>query len=102
MPPLLAIVQALSPLIAAAAFLAAVVVWVNRHGSKLTRHDEWLAKLTLQVGNLHKDREARHVQSLQLKREPPPLSEARTVEVGEDLLLTLKREMQRKDTDDDG
>jgi hypothetical protein len=44
---------------------------------RFSNHDVWLERLTLIVDNLHKDRAAARVQSLQIPRgthaEPPPL-----------------------------
>ncbi len=92
----------LAPAAALGAFFALVVLIVNRHGRRLERHRLWLERLDLRVGNLHKDRSAQHVRSLQIRlpqspKEPPPLSEAKTIEVTETMLLTIQRESEKKD-----
>ncbi len=98
----------LAPALALGAFLALVVVIVNRHGRRLERHRLWLERLDLRVGNLHKDRSAQYVRSIQIKQapketvshgtmRPPPLSEAKTIEVDESMLITLRGEQKPKD-----
>lgn len=72
-----------------------IVVGVNWIGAKLERHDRWFRVLSLRLDNLHEERERRRLRAIQLKlerRSPPPLSEARTIEIEESLLLTLRRE----------
>lgn len=93
-----AIVEAFGPVVAVGlVLLAAIVAAVNALGRKLDRHDEWFRLLSLRVDNLHAERAARVAQSLQRPPpEPPPLSDAKTVEIDESLLLTLKRETRRE------
>lgn len=85
------------------AFLALVVVAINIIGKRLDKHDVWLGqvdealhKLDLRVGNLHEDRRRRYVQSLQTIR-PPPLDGAKTVEMPEELRLTLEQTIKKGD-----
>lgn len=90
-PPLLDYLERLAPALALAAFLVTLVVIINIIGRRTDRHAEWLRRLDLSVGNLHKSREASRVQSLQLPRtEPPPLDGAKTTEIDEEHLLTIK------------
>lgn len=61
----------MAPYFALAIVAIALVVVVNRHGHRLGRHQDWMRVLELRVANLHKDREAKHVRSLQLPKKPP-------------------------------
>lgn len=79
-----------------ALLLALLVVAINIHGRRLERHAEWLRLLDLRLQNMHKARERERFRSLQTAR-PPPLSEARTVEIDEALAHTLKLETKRED-----
>lgn len=88
------------PFIALALFLAFIIAAINHLGRRLEKHDDWLKNVDVRVENLHKDRERAHARSLQVKREPPPLSEAPTIEVSADMLVTL-RNKARKETDGD-
>jgi hypothetical protein len=101
MAPLLAFLDAYGPALAAglllAVFLAMFVVWVNHYGQRLDKHTEWLSTLDARVGNLHKERATAYVRSLQIG--PPPLSEAKTTEISEEMLLALTIKA-RKGTDD--
>ena len=101
MAPLLAFLDLYGPALAAgvlvAVFLAMVVVWVNYYGQRLNKHTEWLSTLDQRVENLHKEKATAYVRSLQIL--PPPLSEAKTTEISEAMLLTLKLKT-RKDADD--
>ena len=100
--------EALAPLIALAGFIVLLVVVINLHGRHLERHQEWLRKLDVRVGNLHKKRDEEWRRSLQLQRpplapgEPPPLSEANTIEVTDEMLVTLKLQSQKRKDSDDG
>lgn len=69
---------------------ALLVVVINRYGQRLARHDWLLSQVNLRLDNLHKEKKDAYVRSIQVQREPPPLSEARTTEIDEALLLTLK------------
>jgi hypothetical protein len=97
------IIEALAPLIVVAlALCVAVVVAVNIVGSKLDRHNEWLRRIELSLGNLHKSREQAYARSLRVVRPegggPPTLSDAGTTEVTADMLSTLKLDPKnRKD-----
>lgn len=54
----------------------ATIAAVNVLGRKLDRHGDWLRLLENRIGNLHKERQASWVQSLQRPRPdlvPPPL-----------------------------
>lgn len=77
--------------IALVALLAMIVAIVNRHGRRLERHQEWMRRLELSVGNLHRDKRRADVRVMQVHGRatprPPTLSDARTVEVSEDMLL---------------
>lgn len=73
----------MAPYFALSSVLVALVVVVNRHGHRLGRHDEWRRVLELRVANLHKDRSAKHVRSLQLPKPPPD----GTIEVQESWLM---------------
>lgn len=75
---------------------ALVVVAINVIGKRLDKHDHWLAQLDLRVGNLHKDRRRSDVQSLQTIR-PPPLDQAKTVEMPEEMRLTLQQTTKQGD-----
>lgn len=86
------------PVIALGAFLAVVVVVINYLGRRLDKHETWLRTVDVRVSNLHKARHAAYVRSLQIPGEPPPLSEAATTEVTEDMLATLL--VRTKGTDD--
>jgi hypothetical protein len=70
----------------------AAVVVVNRIGRRLDKHAALQRLISLRLDNLHDERAKRHALSLQRRREPPPLSEAQTVEVSEELLLTMRRD----------
>lgn len=94
----------MAPYLALGVGFIALVVVVNSHSHKLARHDEWRRVLELRVENLHKARAAAHARSLQLPPpprartpEPPPLSEARTIEVDEAMILSqhTAREKER-------
>lgn len=67
-----------------------LVVVINRYGQRLARHDWLLSQVNLRLDNLHKEKAAAYVRSIQVEPVPPPLSEARTTEIDEALLLTLK------------
>lgn len=69
---------------------ALLVVVINRYGQRLARHDWLLSQVNLRLDSLHKEKKDAYVRSIQVQREPPPLSEARTTEIDEALLLTLK------------
>lgn len=86
-PPLLEYLERLAPALALAAFLATLVVAINILGRRTDRHGEWLRTLDVRVANLHKAREASRVQSLQM---PPPLDAAKTVEIDEEQMLTIR------------
>jgi len=66
-----------APFLALALLLAAIVLSINRLGRHLEKHDHWLARLDLKLGNLHKDRKATWARELQFGAtepvEPPPL-----------------------------
>jgi hypothetical protein len=100
MVPLLAFLEQYGPALAAgvlvAVFLAMFVVWVSHYGQRLNKHTEWLSTLDQRVENLHKERATAYVRSLQIL--PPPLSEAKTTEISEAMLLTLTLKT-RKGTD---
>lgn len=103
MSSLLAFLEQYGPALAVgllvAVFLAMVVVWVNHYGHRLDKHSEWLRTLDLRVENIHKDKGSAHVRSLQIL--PPPLSEAKTTEISEQMLLTLKLQSRKDGTDDE-
>lgn len=80
-----------------ALLLALLVVAINIHGRRLEKHAAWMRVLELRVENLHLTRERNYVRSLQTIR-PPPLSEARTIEVSEDMLRTLKRDTREDES----
>lgn len=105
--------ERLAPLAALAlvvlALLATLIAVVNVVGRKLNKHAEWLRLIDLKLGNLHKDKQAAYVRSLQVTGtpRPPPLSEARTVEVTEEMLLKLTQDVSelketRKRNNNDG
>jgi hypothetical protein len=100
MPPLLPLASSLLerfyPFVLLAVFLALVIAVINVHGRRLERHQDWLRQLEGRVTNLHKQKRDAYVQSLQI---PPPLSEARTVEVSEEMLNTLKLQSKQKGPD---
>lgn len=74
----------MAPFFALAVVAVSLVVVVNRHGHKLTRHQDWMRVLELRIANLHKDRAAQHVRSLQVVKGKPPDG---TIEVQESWLL---------------
>lgn len=81
-----------APFVAATCFLVALVLVLDWHGRRLSRHGEWLRLLEVRIENLHKDRERSYVQALQKPRTgstpiPPSLSLARTVEVDDSMIL---------------
>jgi hypothetical protein len=79
-----------------------VAAAVNIVGRRLRRHTVWTERLQLQVQNLHREREARYVQSLQvgplgtLTPRPPPLADARTTEVSDAMLERLTLESKTR------
>lgn len=77
--------------------LGAVVVAINIHGRRLEKHGEMLRLLGLRLDKLHADRRRNYSRALQTMR-PPPLSEARTTELTEEMLLTLKLDSKRKES----
>lgn len=90
--------DALGPYLALAAFLLAVVLILNGHGRRLTRHAEWMRVISLRIDNLHKVKRDAFVRSLQIQLpeppppatpRPPPLSQAGTIEVDESWMLSL-------------
>lgn len=64
------------------------VVLLNKHGRKLARHDEYLERLDIVLGNLHEERRRNYVQSLQRKtrRTPAPIPPG-TIQVSDDMLI---------------
>lgn len=74
----------------AAVLVALLVVVINRYGQRLARHDWLLAQVNQRLDNMHRERADAYVRSLQVRRSPPPLSEAKTTEIDEAMLLTLK------------
>lgn len=79
-----------APLAGALALLAllALMVWaITRHGRELSRHEEWQRVVNLRLDNLNKERDARRKRELQTAR-PPTLSDASTVRVTEELIVT--------------
>jgi len=77
--------------------VVAALVVVNVIGKRLDKHADVAKLISLRLDNLHEERAKRHVQSLQLTHAPPPpLSEARTVEMPDDLRLTLERDPKNK------
>jgi hypothetical protein len=64
----------LAPFLALAALLAAMVLAINALGRRLERHDQWIERLDLRVGNLDKDRKATWTRRMQVSPlVPPPL-----------------------------
>ena len=54
--------------------LAAIVLASNMLGKRLDKHHDWLARLDIKLGNLHKDRKATWARELQHQpTEPAPL-----------------------------
>lgn len=71
-----------APWLSLAALLAAIVLAINVLGRRLERHDIWIERLDVRLGNLDKDRKAtwaRELQRASTEREmprdivPPPL-----------------------------
>ena len=91
-------------LLAGLAFVVAVVVALNVHGRKLDRHQEYIRRLQLSTGNLHKARERANVRVMQRPTwgEPPPLSDARTTEVTDEMLATLRLDSKKEDQGGEG
>lgn len=87
--------EQLAPFLVLAAFLAMLVIAINILGKKLERHNRWLEQLDLRVGNAHKAIERGRQKSL--RNIPPPLSEAKTVEVDDEMLLTLQQQTKREE-----
>lgn len=92
-----------APFLGLAALLAALVLAINMLGRKFEKHDAWLATLDVRVDNLHKDRKAAWVQTLQSPRRqlvPPPLPPRAptlgAIDWEEELVDT--EELQKKDT----
>jgi hypothetical protein len=77
-------------IVGTAVLVALLVVVINRYGQRLARHDWLLSQVNLRLDNLHKEKKDAYVRSMQVQPIPPPLSEARTTEIDEALLLTLK------------
>lgn len=66
--------EALSPLLALAVLLAAIVWAINHLGRRLERHGQWIERLDVRVDNLDKDRKASWTRRLQRPPlVPPPL-----------------------------
>jgi hypothetical protein len=93
--------------------LVTVIATLGILGPRLRRHAVWLERLDLRVGNLHKEREAAYVRSLQIRADarddlsgvspmhaaahtprPPTLSGAPTTEVTPDMLERLTARMR--------
>ncbi len=91
----LALADAAVPFLALALLLIAVVLAINALGRRLERHDAWLERLDVRVGNLHKQRDIEWRKSLQIG--PPSLSQAKTTEVSEEMLLTLNQKVKKGD-----
>lgn len=79
------------------ALLACIVAFLNRHGRRLRKHDDWLRVVNLRLDNLNKARAADEKRQLQTAR-PPSLSEAATVQVTEDMLHTLRKRTKEDPT----
>lgn len=79
-----------------ALLLVLIVVFINVHGRRLERHTEWIRLLDLRIEKMNRARSRDYVRALQTAR-PPPLSEARTVEIDEALARTLKLESKKGD-----
>jgi hypothetical protein len=78
----------LAPFLALAAValgaVVALIAVVNVVGRNMRRHGDWLRLIELRVANLHKEKESAYVRSIQVGTlRPPPLSEARTVDMSE-------------------
>lgn len=75
-----------------ALFLATVILALNAVGKRLERHAESLRLLDLRLTKLSRiqGRSGSRLPSVR----PPPLSEARTIEIDVELLRTLKLELQ--------
>lgn len=92
----LAYLSDMTPYFVCAGLIVTLFVAVNLHGRRLGRHDEWMRVLELRVENLHKERKSQLVRSLQRPRrrinetepEPPPLSQAATIDVDDSWILT--------------
>lgn len=82
------------------AFLALLVVALNIHGRRLEKHQEMLRLLGLRLDKIHADRMRNYARSLQTAR-PPPLSEARTTELPDALLLTLRLDSKNREENGD-
>lgn len=79
-------VRILTLAVALAALLAALVLAMCRLGRRLERHREWLLILESRISNPTGERQSRAVQLFTPR--PPPLSNAPTVEIDEEMLLT--------------
>jgi hypothetical protein len=67
------LLERLAPFLALGALLAVMVLAINALGRRLERHDEWIARLDLRVGNLDKSRKATWARLLRHPLVPPPL-----------------------------
>lgn len=74
-------------------FAAALAVALNVYGKRLDRHERLLLRLELRVDNLHRDHRqpALILPALRVRRVPPSLSEADTLEVTDDMLEEYTR-----------
>jgi hypothetical protein len=68
--------------------LIILIVLVNGHGRRLTRHEDWLGALGQRVANLHKERAQNYVRSLQVTRRTPPPPPPGTIEVTPDMIIS--------------
>jgi hypothetical protein len=76
-----------------AGLLLGWLVAINTHGRRLSKHDAWLARLDIVLGNLHAERQRNYVQHLQrqttrTQRPVPP----GTIEVRDEDLIIEKKE----------
>ena len=94
------LLDALMPYLLVGSFILLIVLAINVLGKRLEKHDQWLHRLDLRLQNLHKEKRQAYLQSLQAppgndNAGPPPLSEAKTLEVSEEMLETLVRQTRK-------
>lgn len=110
----LAYFEALFPLLLLVALIVSLFLALGSQSRRLEKHAQWLRGLEARVGNLHNEKREAYKRSLQTLRaqslappssrpasetEPPPLSEQKTLEVSEEMLLTLKLRSKKPEED---
>jgi hypothetical protein len=97
----MALFEALFPFAIVFLLFVTLIVALNLQGRRLRKHDEWIHLLDVRVDNLHQAKREAYQRSLQTQApSPPSLSLAKTTDVSDEMLLTLKVR-SRKDSDDE-